>query len=43
MWTIEEKEHATKTRRYLERLADAAERIAAVLEAQNESRKGGAV
>ena len=25
MWTIEEKEHATKTRRDLERLADAAE------------------
>lgn len=42
MWTIEEKEHATKTRRALERLADADERIAAALEAQNESRKGGA-
>ncbi len=42
MWTIEEREHAAKTRIALEHLAAAAERIAAALEAQNESRKGGA-
>lgn len=39
MWTIEEREHATKTRRALERLADAAERIAAALDGQTAKRK----